>query len=367
MFSEEGSPVTSSPSPPRDGQRRAREERGRPRPIRSAPYPDASGAPSRGESGRTFPGIEQSLPFLFVGGAALAIGLYLLVTRSPAAVGHIPLTLPAFAIGAVLVLGGIVGALLPEEESPEPTQRDWDPDLIRVPRSEWEEVRERLAALSGQPVEAPGSAATPTPRPTPSMIGRMPEPWDESAEPWAAGAGTSTSSWGEPRRMLRQLEGVARDLESRTHSAPRSVDSNEPQPNRPLPAENSETVRTVPRASPSAEVEELKASAPHPAQPEGPSTIRSGSTPGGGPYSPGATPSGRRFSLGVNCASCGKDIEENPPKTTCLSCGRPICPTCRNVNLRRWQLAVCADCALLLEVSGASPRATSVPSGVGRS
>ncbi len=312
---------------------------GEPRPTGSASYRPAP-EPSRA------PGLSEAMPLLFVGGAALVIGLFLGITRSSDTIGRIPLILPALAIGAVLCIGGSLVAVLPADAVPDPDHRPPEGAPADPSRADWEEVRALILAL--REMTSPKDALRrPASAPEPSGV-TFTEPWDESVEADRDARSASPAKLDtESGAMLQRIDEAERDLESRAGGLPR-IDRlggrpvPEARPARQDPSADgprrtdrtwaSGISRTVPRSDEGVFDPEISSV---------PSASRRPRDPAEGPREGGA--------VRGKCVSCGRLLEPASVSTDCVSCGRTICDPCSRANIRRWHLPLCVDCARFVD------------------
>ncbi len=153
--------------------------------------------------------LRAAFPLLVLGGAGAGLAAYL--RTGPAASGHTLLPLWVLALGiGVIALGGAAVLLLaaaPAPTAPLPSE----PDVVIVPRTEWERLVSRvrtLAAAESRPTgEPPAPPSWPTSPAAPSPPPPGPEPPSTGSGGSTAVPSTAAAPAGSPPRSRPMIEG----------------------------------------------------------------------------------------------------------------------------------------------------------------
>jgi hypothetical protein len=342
---------------------------GRPRPdqptdIRAEP-PTQTPA-SKKDGPHKFPGLADSVPFFIVGGVFLAYGLWLALSHSTESIGRFTLELPTLGVGSMLLVGGIVGSFLEDEDTAPTRETPRDRSYIKVPSREWSDLRAEVRALKdaslgrgAAPTGAaePGSGAgtavvvSPSGRDVSDGKGRIPAPWDEDTELPASAPRMPFPSRERAEAILMEAEAVARELRPQV----RSSGTNTPVETSSLPLANTTpddrtSTRGQNAGSPTGmgpsdrSLPRVSGLLPAPGQPASADTAMPPAEPRGPPdLNASAMSVNPRPPLG-KCSSCGRGPGRGAQLFECISCGRPLCTACREANLKRWELPVCKEC-----------------------
>lgn len=266
--------------------------------------------------------LAASFPLFFFGGGCAVIAVVLLLEKTHAALGRIPIWLPFLAIGVIALAGGTL-SLFAEPDSEPPTQRP-------IPRRRTVPPARPLSRAAGDAAysdRARQDFGRPTPvlRPRPPIdpeadgpvVPRVPAP---AASPPAAPAAPVASS-AEPldSDATAQLAEID-DIDAAIHAG-RTV----PPAARSVPAAARNGTARAPAA--------VVPIAPIPVA-AGPRTINAA----------GSTDAARTLD---HCVGCGSAIVHSGTPIRCLVCGEPLCTDCRDRSLAEGKPNLCPLCSLL--------------------
>jgi hypothetical protein len=326
---------------------------------------------------RALPGLADSVPFLIVGGALFAYGLWIALTHSTAAIGRFSLELPMLGVGSVLLVGGVLGSFLEDEEHPDTAGRTRDRTFTRIPAGEWNDLKAEVSALRAAQLQeggartggASGVSRIGAPDGSPSRGRSAPEkdrlarePWDEEWEPTPHPRGTSLAPGEGPEAVLLEADAVVRDLRPQIRTPRSTVKSGKPSavevPGPAAVGHGTPFVATISTAGPKdrnrpGQEPALELNPPaSPTPPDGEAVFRPRSelSPAGEQAAPTAAKVSNKDSSASNgkCVACGRAPGRNSRVYECASCGRTLCSACRESSLRRWELPVCRDCGSFL-------------------
>lgn len=372
--------------------------------------PSSARAPGRRDSGTEPPrsprgeAVEESLPFLFVGGVVLALGLYALLARADLYAGRIPLWTLFTGTGSLLLVGGVLSSLSYEDgEDLAIDPSSIGPDQVLVPRHEWREwQRYRRGAPVGRATEPPGAVwrfavpdgsmlealrkPAPLPVARPSATPKVRETvWLEPPAPKAPPA--ATDGRGKPASGARDYDESVKATEGPPHEFPVPT----PAPDgaeRSTPARPGASTVKIPGGSGT-----IRADAPSPtggakgvlppamARPDPRRNVPEGGTPRPGhpldgprpaptdPMAPSLnlvsrapevrpSPDPSRLEPAPHpvpssgpCVSCGKKVWNSSTTSRCESCELLLCANCTEAGLREDRHGLCPTCAMLLKES----------------
>lgn len=313
-----------------------------PRRRRSLPMVRAGSAPGAARSGSSASYVEDgvgpqsprdedspmarnlaaSFPLFFFGGGCAVIAVVLLLEKTHAAVGRIPIWLPFLAIGVIALAGGTL-SLFAEPDPKPPTPRP-------VPR--------RRTVPPGRPLSRSASDAAPSVparqdfgRPAPVLRPRPPiDPEADGpvvsqapapAVPPAAAPAAPVASSAEPldSDATAQLAEID-DIDAAIHAG------------RPVPP----AARSAPAVARSG-----TARAPAGVVPNAPIPVAVG------PRSVNAAGSTYAPRTLDHCVGCGSAIVHSGTPIRCQVCGEPLCTDCRDRSLAEGKPNLCPLCGLL--------------------
>jgi hypothetical protein len=343
--------------------------------------------------------IDESMPYLVVGVALLALGLFSIVGHIPLYAGRLPLWILLEGTGSILMVGGVLSALTYESDgSGEAGLGTADGEFILVPRAEWLALTQQREGVD-RPREGmpPSLHGTPADRRTPENGEATVTPLGPSAPPaipaiWGEDSLVSEGATERPTRPAERadvnprleqeplrgfIEAIERELGS---LAAKQVEAEGP--------------KNPPTAIPTGPKDNSSGPAPEiglPERPEGPAP-RTGTPPTAVPIDPrpdirardppqggtdgkeapptldqspgrvlGARPArphlnvpgritGRGELKAIICGGCGTRFPARD-SITCESCGFPFCRTCQQGERVQGQGRLCPVCAMLLRDS----------------
>ncbi|HTT35798.1 MAG TPA: hypothetical protein VMH78_08050 [Thermoplasmata archaeon] len=240
--------------------------------------------------------MKENLTMLLLGGALLALGIDLFLSREPTRAGLLPLWSYLLAGGSILLSGGFLAMVVGDVWgwNPGPAEGGSGDDLVSVPRAEWEAWRRTQAGRRSDRAPAP---AAPSPPARTAAAAELP-PWNEEIPVPARGAGTAAA----PEARARAAEGAP---------APAAAAARPPAPRPPEPRRGG-----APEAAPAPPADDIDALLAE----------FELEAHRGRPSTPLSKPPDERSELA--CASCGRAIGLTAGWETCENCFASYCEVC---------------------------------------
>jgi hypothetical protein len=352
--------------------------------VRAKPGPQGQ-APVFAKKGfvvRRLPGIEESMPFIFLGASALFIAILLEVSGTGIYLGHAPLWIYLVGLGVIALVGGLIAATVDADDPTEPRPGDVvGPGLIAVAHSQWRSLVARHRETGRQ---AGGSSATSSLTDRARTAGRTAEvePRREPGPPLVGPSVAASAAPSFPDRPAWSSDTVVQTAFPPQRDLPGSI----PDPKMPTtsgwdreymesdlrgdwsedPVSVSDTSRTGGMgfafasssssqgrhvgASTTGSVPEMDLSltnAVRDFQAVIDSAIHPKDEPHRAPVLPKPEPHPFR------CIGCESSWADSDPEFRCASCGRGMCAQCVDRCSRQGHAGLCFVCATLLEMNPA--------------
>jgi hypothetical protein len=289
-----------------------------------------------------FKNLAASFPLFFFGAGCVAVALFVVLERSAAAIGRIPLWVPFVALGIIALAGGTLSVFAEPDEGEEfhAPKTAPAPSLSRIrryiPPERTPPTRRPQGAVSGRPPPDSGRIRPMVPVPPSAETGDSWMPGTDSMDTRLTATNPAPVPPDDAASLLREIDLITAELRGARNST--RVGSPVPGPVGNVLAHESKSV--TPTVLPSVVVKPPSAPSstarPERLESEAPRQI-------------------------AHCVGCGSAILHVGKPSRCQVCGEPLCSECRDRSFAEGKPNLCPLCILLDAVHTKGPEPARSP------